>query len=328
MMHLIRRPVSDNGVAFWATAHGLAGLKGSITALITPMHGGRVDDDALAALCDRQVQRGSAALVVCGSTGEAASLLPSEHMRVIRIAVEAAASRVPVIAGCGAPATDAATALAGIAVRSGAAALLCAPPPYVRPTQDGIAAHIRAVAHASSCPVILYDVPARTGVAVTDETVARLLEQGLIAGIKDATGDLSRPVRLRQLCGEELRQYSGDDATAAAHLAMGGHGCISVTANVVPALCARLHRSWLVGDMGEFVRLRDQLAPLHQALFGESNPIPVKAALAMADLCHGDLRLPLIRASSATLDRLGLMLPTLITAEEEAASLSRLSLVR
>ena len=326
-MRLIRRPATSSQNTSWATAHGLDGVKGSLVALVTPMHDGQVDEEALAALCERQVQRGTAALVVCGSTGEAASLLPSEQMRVVRIAAETAAGRVPVIAGCGAPATDAATALAGAAVRSGASALLCAPPPYTRPTQDGIAAHVRAVSHASCSPVILYDVPSRTGVPIADATVARLFALGLIAGIKDAGGDLSRPVRLRALCGEGLLQFSGDDATAPAHLAMGGHGCMSVTANLVPALCARMHRAWTSGNAGEFARLRDQLAPLHQALFAESNPIPVKAALSLAGLCHGDLRLPLTRAGADTLDRLGVMLPALIAAEEEAAGLPRLTLV-
>ena len=326
-MRLIRNPTQPFANVYSIKPHGLAGLTGSLTALVTPMHGGQVDEDALAFLCDRQVQRGTAALVVCGSTGEAASLLPSEQARVIRIAAETASGRVPVIAGCGAPATDAATALAEAAVQAGAAALLCAPPPYVRPTQDGIAAHVRAVAHASCRPVVLYDVPSRTGTSIADETVSRLFAHGLIAGIKDATGDLSRPVRLRQLCGDGLLQYSGDDATAPAHLAMGGHGCISVTANIVPALSACLHRAWAAGDMAESARLRDQLAPLHQALFSESNPIPVKAALSLAGLCYGDLRLPLTRASAATLDRLGLMLPGLLAAEE-AAGQPRLSLVR
>jgi len=306
---------------------GLADLGGSMTALVTPFRDGQVDAVALAPHCERQIRRGTAALVVCGSTGEAAALSPAEQARVVALAVEVAANRVPVIAGCGAPATDEATALAAGAARNGAAAVLCAPPPYSRPTQEGIASHVRAVAHAADLPVILYDVPSRVGVAIADETIARLYESGLVMAVKDAAGDLSRPARLRALCGAGLLQFSGDDATTPAYRAMGGHGCISVSANLVPALCAQLHAAWDRIDVVEFARLRDLLAPLHRALFLESNPIPVKAALTMAGLCSGDLRLPLTRACSATLDALGDLISEMIRAEDEAAGRPRLSLV-
>jgi 4-hydroxy-tetrahydrodipicolinate synthase len=298
-------------------------------ALATPFRAGAIDADAVAHLCERQVQRGTDAIVVCGSTGEGPALSLAEQARVVEVAVEAVAARVPVIAGCGAPATDAAVALAQNAVRSGAAALLCSPPPYVKPTQEGIIAHIRAVSRAAGLPVILYDVPGRAGVAIADETVTRLFEAGLVTAIKDAAGDLARPPRLRALCGAGLGQLTGDDATAAAYRAMGGHGCISVTANVAPALCAQLHAAWERGDLGCFARLRDLLAPLHDALFLESNPIPLKAALSVLRLCMGDLRLPLTRASLATRDRLALVLANVIAAEEEAAGKkARLVLVR
>jgi 4-hydroxy-tetrahydrodipicolinate synthase len=304
---------------------GCAG--GSATALVTPFRDGQVDVGALAVLCERQVKAGTSAVIVCGSTGEAPALSTAEQARIVAVAVEAAAGRIPVIAGCGAPATEAATLLASGAARNGAAGLLCAAPPYVRPTQEGIAAHVRAVAHAADLPVILYDVPGRVGVAVADETVARLHESSLVMAIKDAAGDLSRPMRLRALCGGELVQFSGDDATAPAHRAMGGHGCISVSANLVPELCARMHAAWDRVDPIEFARLRDLLAPLHQALFLESNPIPVKAALCMAGLCNGDLRLPLTRARSGTLDVLGRLLPDLLAAENSDTPLPRLTLV-
>ena len=198
--------------------------------------------------------------------------------------------------------------------------MLCAPPPYTKPTQDGIVAHVRAVSEACGLPVLLYDVPSRTGVAVHDETVARLFERGLIAGIKDATSDLARPPRLRALCGAELLQLTGDDATAAAYRAAGGHGCISVSANVVPALCARLHRSWDARDLWTFAQTRDQLAALNDTLFLESNPIPAKAALTMLGLISGDMRLPLTRASAATCDRLADLLAAVMKVEDEAAS--------
>lgn len=313
-----------------ATNHpsgGLSQIGGAVTALVTPFRDGQVDGNALALLCERQIRGGTAALVVCGSTGEAAALSPAEHAHVVAMAVDAASNRVPVIAGCGAPATDAATGLAVAAARNGATALLCAPPSYCRPTQEGIIAHVRAVAHAADLPVILYDIPRRVGVAVADETVARLHEGGLVMAIKDAAGDLSRPVRLRALCGGELIQFSGDDATAPAYRAMGGHGCISVSANLTPALCAEMHAAWDQVDLIEFARIRDLLAPLHRALFLESSPIPAKAALCIAGLCNGELRLPLTRASSTTLDVLGELLPGVIRAEDEAAGLPRLSLV-
>ena len=303
-------------------------LAGSLVAMVTPFGNGTVDHAALALLCERQVRAGTAALVVCGSTGEAASLSPAEHARVVAVAVEAAAARVPVIAGCGAPSTDAAADLALAAARNGASALLSAPPPYVRPTQAGIASHIHAVARAADLPVILYDVPARTGVAVADETVARLFQCGVVAGIKDAAGDLSRPPRLRALCGPELLQFTGDDATVPAYLAMGGHGCISVTANVLPGLSARMHLAWRGGDLDEVGRVRDLLAPLHDALFHETNPIPVKAALSLIGLCDDGMRLPLTRATADTVARLSPLLRRLLPAEDEVADTPRLSLVR
>ncbi len=176
--------------------------------------------------------------------------------------------------------------------------------------------------------MVLYDVPRRVGVAITDETVARLHESGLVIAIKDAAGDLSRVPRLRALCGGSLLQFSGDDATALAYRAMGGHGCISVTANLTPTLCAQMHAAWDRADPVEFGRLRDLLAPLHQALFLESSPIPVKAALCMTGLCDGELRLPLVRASSPTLDALANLLPCIMAAEDAAAPAARLRLVK
>ena len=306
----------------------LATLHGSLVAVATPFRDGQLDIQSFARLCDRQVERGTVALVVCGSTGEAPALSGDEQARLVAVAVEIAAGRVPVVAGCGAPATDAAVALALSAVRHGAAGLLCAPPPYIKPTQDGITAHIRAIAHAADRPVMLYDVPGRVGVAIADDTVARLFERGLIAAIKDASGDLSRPPRLRARCGEALVQLSGDDATALAHRAMGGHGCVSVTANLTPALCAQIHADWDRHDLSAAAWLRDLLAPLHEVLFGESNPIPLKAALALLRLCEGDVRLPLVRASHATRARLAQALADVVEVEEKLSAKPRLALVR
>ena len=223
--------------------------------------------------------------------------------------VEAATGRVPVIAGCTALSTSTAIALGCEAAAAGADALLCAVPPYVKPTQEGIFAHIRAIAHATDLPIVLYDVPSRAGVPIADDTVARLYDAQFIVGLKDATADLSRPPRLRARCGDRFMQWSGDDATAPGYRAMGGHGCISVTANVAPALCALLR----------FAELRDRLDPLHGAPFVESNPIPVKAALASLKLCTNEVRLPLTRATPATQEKLLAMMAPIMQAEEQAA---------
>ena len=299
-------------------------LTGSVVALATPFQDRSVDIDVLASLCERQIVRGTRALVVCGSTGEASSLSMPEYSCAVRTVVEASQGRVPVIAGCSAMATDVAAELAATAAAAGANGLLCAPPAYVKPTQEGIFAHVRAVAHTADLPVMLYDVPGRTGVAVADETVARLFERSLIVAIKDATADLSRPPRLRALCGDALVQMSGDDATAPAYRAMGGQGCVSVTANLMPALCASLHCAWETGALARFASLRDLLAPLNQALFLESNPVPLKAALAMLRLCGPDVRLPLIRASRPTRERLAEILFEIAGAEDAIATKPRL----
>ena len=295
------------------------GIGGSLTALATPFRDKQVDWKALCRLSERQIDRGTAALIVCGSTGEAASMILSEYTRAVRTVAEVAAGRVPVIVGCTALATTAAIAMGTEAASAGADALLCAVPPYVKPTQEGIMAHIRAVAHATDLPVVLYDIPSRSGVAITDDTVARLHDAELIVGLKDATADLSRPTRLRARCGDTFLQWSGDDATAPAHRAMGGIGCISVTANVAPALCSLMHRAWDNGDLVEFATLRDILDPLHAVLFKESNPIPVKAALASLGLCTDEMRLPLTRASPATQERLLAVMPSVMLAEDHAA---------
>jgi 4-hydroxy-tetrahydrodipicolinate synthase len=301
-------------------------LTGSMTALATPFQDGPLDQMGFVHLCQRQIARGTAALVVCGSTGEAASLQLEEYATLIRLAAVTAKGRVPVIAGCGGPSTEAAATAAALAAKSGASALLCAPTPYVKPSQEGIIAHMRTLAHASDLPVIIYDVPRRAGVAIKDETVAALWERGLIVAIKDATADVSRPPRLRALCGADFVQLSGDDATAAAYRAAGGDGCISVTANLTPSLCAVLHRSWDDGDLGSFGSIRDLLAPLHDALFMETNPVPLKAALSIAGLAEAEVRLPLLRATETTRERLVALLGPIMSREDWMASHPRYAL--
>ena len=294
-------------------------LGGSMTALATPFKNGPIDEAAFVSLCQRQIERGTTALVVCGSTGEAAALSLAEQAALIRLAVAAAGGRVPVVAGCGGPSTEAAAAVASTAAACGAAALLCAPTPYVKPSQQGIVAHMRTLAHAADLPLILYDVPGRVGVAISDATIATLFERGLSIGLKDASGELGRPPRLRALCGPDFMQFSGDDATAAAYRAAGGHGCISVTANVAPSLCAALHLAWNRADLPTLATTRDLLAPLHDALFLETNPTPLKAALAMLDLATAEVRLPLTRASEPTRDRLADVLTRTMSWEERNA---------
>jgi 4-hydroxy-tetrahydrodipicolinate synthase len=301
-------------------------LGGSMTALATPFIDGAIDEAAFVRMCQRQIARGTTALVVCGSTGEAAALSPEEQALLIRLAVTTASGQVPVIAGCGGLSTRSAAAVASLAAAAGAAGLLCAPTPYVKPSQEGIIAHMRTLAHISDLPLIIYDVPGRAGVAIKDETAATLFERGLTIGIKDATADLGRPPRLRALCGPEFIQVSGDDATAAAYRAAGGHGCISVTANIAPSLCASLHLSWDSGDLAAFARTRDLLAPLNDALFIESNPVPLKAALTMLNLTTGEVRLPLIRATESTTDRLSEILAQVMNREEWIARHGRYAL--
>ncbi|MCO6419699.1 4-hydroxy-tetrahydrodipicolinate synthase [Siccirubricoccus sp. KC 17139] len=306
----------------------LAKLSGSLPALPTPFLRGdpaALDGPALERLAARALAHGAAGLVVCGSTGEAPALHREEHAEAIRIVAAVARGRAPVIAGIGAPNTEAAVALAVAAERCGASGLLVSAPPYVKPTQEGLRCHVRAVAAATGLPVVLYDVPSRAGVGFADETIARLCAEGMVQALKDATGDLARPARLRRLCGADFPQLSGDDPTQLAHRAMGGVGCISVTAALVPGLCTAQHAAWDVGDLAHATRLRDRLAPLHEALFAETNPIPLKAALGLLGLADPTPRLPLTRATKETLQALSRLLPGLTAEENEAAALLRVA---
>ncbi|MCW0234134.1 MAG: 4-hydroxy-tetrahydrodipicolinate synthase [Ferrovibrio sp.] len=293
-------------------------LHGSITALVTPYRGNLIDLECYARLVVRQIERGTAAIVAGGSTGEASMLADEEHAQLVEAAVRAARCRVPVIAGVGSPGTERAVFLARQSERSGADMLLCSAPSYVRPTQEGLFRHIRAIHDAVRLPILLYDVPGRTACAFSDETVGRLSELARVIGIKDATADLGRPARLRQLAGTDFAQLSGDDATALHYRVAGGHGCISVVANVAPALCARLHARFDADDMTAAMRLQVRLQPLIQALALESNPIPVKRALSRLGLCADTLRLPLTPLSRAADAPLALALEP-VWAQEECA---------
>jgi|SRR5271169_6826230 len=273
-------------------------LTGYAPALPTPFdEDDRIDGDAFERLCELQIKGGATALVVCGTTGEAPNLLPREHGTLIDIAVGAARGRVPVIAGAGSNATEHAIELTKDAEAHGADAILSVVPYYNRPTQEGLFAHFRAVAALTGLPVILYDVPSRTGCALADETIARLAEVAHIAGLKDGSGDMTRPIRLRPKVGTDFRLLSGDDTTALGFLANGGDGCISVTSNVAPGLCRNMYFAWKLAQSARALRLSRVIGQLTAALFLESNPAPLKYALSLLGLTTPHVRLPLVELS-------------------------------
>ena len=274
--------------------------------LPTPFDGeGCIDAVAFERLCNLQIAHGATALVVCGTTGEAPTLQPQENDEVVRMAVARSRGRIPVIAGAGATATAHAIALAKDAEAAGADALLSVVPYYNKPTQEGLYAHFRAIAEATSLPVILYDVPSRTACGLADETIARLAELPRVIGLKDAAGDTARPARLRSLLGTDFRLLCGDDALALPYLAEGGDGCISVTSNVAPGLCRSMFLAWKQGQSVRAQRLARAAAPLTTALFRESNPVPVKYALALLGLMSPAVRLPLVELSPHLRTELG-----------------------
>jgi 4-hydroxy-tetrahydrodipicolinate synthase len=292
-----------------AIGRHVAKLSGYAPAVPTAFTGdGRIDCDAFERFCARQIAEGATALVVCGTTGEAPTLTPAEHRKLIWLAVKVARGRVPVIAGAGSNATAHAIALGKDAEAAGADALLSVVPYYNKPMQAGLEAHFRAIADAAGIPVILYDVPSRTITELADETVARLAEHPRIIGLKDATGDVTRPARLRPRVGASFRLMSGDDATAPAFIGQGGDGCISVASNVAPGLARSLYLRRRQGARAQ--ALADMLAQLTSALFRETNPAPVKYALSLLGQMSASVRLPLVE-------------PTLDTRREIQAALAR-----
>ena len=273
---------------------------GSIPALVTPFAGGKVDEGAFRDLIDWQIAEGSNAIVPCGTTGEGATLSMDEHHRLIGLAVEVARGRVPVIAGCGSNNTAQAIELTRNAKDAGADAALHVPPYYNRPNQEGIYAHLAAVADLD-IPIVLYNVPSRTITDIAVDTMERLSRLPNVIGVKDATGVLSRVTAQRLACGEEFVQLSGNDDMALGFNAMGGVGCISVTANVAPRLCADFQAAMREGRWGEALDLQDKLYPLHAALFSDASPGPTKYALShVRPGFSTDLRLPLTPPSIAS----------------------------
>lgn len=275
-------------------------LKGSFPALITPMKNGLVDEDAFRKIVNWQIKEGSHGLVPVGTTGESPTVTPEEHKRVIEITVEVAAGRVPVIAGTGSNNTDEAIEYTLHAKKAKADAALIVVPYYNKPTQDGIYAHFSAIAKAVDIPILVYNVPGRTVASISVETLARLAtDHANIIGTKDATADLTRPSRQREVSGEDFIQLSGEDGTALGFNAHGGVGCISVTANVAPRLCAEFQNATLAGDYRTALKLQDRLMPLHTALFVETSPAPIKYAVSLLGHCQADIRLPLVEPSEA-----------------------------
>ena len=273
---------------------------GSIPALVTPFAAGRVNEAAFRELVGWQIDEGSNALVPCGTTGEAATLTTEEHRRLIEITVEVARGRVPVIAGCGSNNTAHAIELTKSAKTAGADAVLHVPPYYNRPNQEGIYLHLAAVADLD-IPVVLYNVPSRTITDIAVETMGRLSRLPNVIAVKDATGNLGRVSDQRRACGTEFIQLSGNDETALAFNAMGGVGCISVTANVAPRLCAQFQEAMREGRWDEALTLQDQLYPLHTALFTDASPGPVKYALSRVRSGFStELRPPMTEPSEAS----------------------------
>jgi 4-hydroxy-tetrahydrodipicolinate synthase len=276
-------------------------LSGYAPALPTPFDDdGNVDGAAFEQFCDRQIRQGATALVVCGTTGEAPTLSHAEHGALIRIAVGVARGRIPVIAGAGSNSTAHAIELAKDAEAAGADAILSVVPYYNKPIQAGLYAHFRAIAQSMGLPIILYDVPSRTACGLADETVVRLAEMSQFIGLKDATGDVTRPVRLRSLVGSDFRLLSGDDATALAFFAQGGNGCISVTSNVAPGLCRNMFLAYKQGQIASAQRFAAPIAQLTAALFRETSPAPLKYALSLLGLMSAKVRLPLVEATNST----------------------------
>jgi len=275
-------------------------FRGSFTALITPFRNGSLDESAFRQIVDWQVAEGTDGLVPAGTTGESPTLSPEEHRLIVEWCVDQSAGRVPVIAGAGSNSTAEAIALSIQAEKAGADAILVVTPYYSKPTQEGLYRHFKAINDAISSPIIVYNIPGRSVVDLSVDTMKRLFELENIAGVKDATGDVARVCVQRLAMGTGFNQLSGDDATALGFMTNGGHGCISVTANVAPRLCAKFQQACLKHDHVMALTLQDRLAPLHTALFLETSPAPVKYAMSMLGKCAETLRLPLVPVTEAT----------------------------
>ena len=278
-------------------------IRGSVPALITPMKGGKVDEAAFRKLVAWQIAEGSHGLVPCGTTGESPTLSHEEHMRVVEMCVEEANGRVPVIAGTGSNSTSEALSLTRHAKEVGADAVLSVTGYYNKPTQEGLYRHYATIAEAVDIPIILYNIPGRAIVEISVETMARLSKIANIIGVKDATANLMRPSRERLACEKGWRLMSGEDGTALGYMAHGGHGCISVTANVAPKLCSQFQEACMQGAFDAALKIQDRLMPLHDAMFCEPSPGPVKYAASLLGMSTDEVRLPMMAATAAARDK-------------------------
>lgn len=274
-------------------------FRGVLPALVTPFRNGQVDEDAFVSLVERQIAGGVHGLVPVGTTGETATLSHEEHRRVVELCVQTARGRVPVVAGAGSNSTAEAIELVRHAKTIGADAALVVTPYYNRPSQEGLYAHYKAINDAVQLPILVYNVPARTSVDISNATLERLSKLPNIVGVKDATGDLPRASFQRLECGEDWVMLSGNDDGGLGYMAHGGHGCISVTCNVAPEQCADFYNACMAGDFATALAAQDRLIRLHKALFADASPSPTKFALAHLGLCSEETRLPIVPCSEA-----------------------------
>ena len=275
-------------------------FQGSFTALVTPFKNGSLDEGAYRGLIDWQLAEGTNGLVPVGTTGESPTLSHQEHQQVVEWCIEQARGRAPVIAGAGSNSTAEAIAMSREAEKAGADAVLIVTPYYNKPTQEGLYQHFKAINDAIGIPIIIYNIPPRSVIDMSVDTMKRLWELKNIAGVKDATANVVRVSQQRAAMGPDFNQLSGEDATALGFMAHGGHGCISVTANVAPRLCAEFQGACLKGDFAAALKLQDKLMPLHNALFIETNPAPAKYALSVLGKCDDTVRLPMVPVSEKT----------------------------
>ena len=272
-------------------------FKGSLVALITPFRRGAVDEKGFQDFVEWQIGQGTHGVVPCGTTGESPTLSHAEHKRVVELCVEAAKGRVPVIAGTGSNSTAEAIELTQHAKAAGADAALVVTPYYNKPTQEGLYQHYKALNDAVDLPILIYNIPGRCVVDMTLATMTRLAKLPNIVGVKDATNDLARPLKTRAALGDGFCMLSGEDATVLSFMAQGGDGCISVTANVAPRACAEMHEAWQKGDARAAMKINARLGPLHDALFVETSPSPVKYAASLLGKSSDEVRLPLVPAT-------------------------------
>ena len=266
----------------------------SYTALLTPFKDNKVDYSSYREIIDFQINNGTHGLVPVGTTGESPTLSHDEHKKLIEVCIEQSNGRVPVIAGAGSNSTSEAVDFVKHACSAGTDGLLVVTPYYNKPTQSGLLAHYKELIKHASKPIIIYDIPGRSVIQMTDKTMAELAQDRFIVGVKDATADLTRPTRLQNVISDDFIQLSGEDGTALAYLAAGGHGCISVTANIAPNLLSRMHNAWKQGDINTAQEINKKLMPLHDALFCETSPGPLKYAASLLGICSSNVRLPLV----------------------------------